>query len=214
MGCMCAGPWEVGWGREPDESTEVPQELLLSLLASCVYRHKPCWLSKLVLGLVAQVQVLKVGVPVVGFKPLAPQEEAQRCEFSPNRGHQEWSLWQDCVSGSPTQCGVGFFFCRMYRSRSASLGVSFRGSYYVCSCRFSVCGSGWAQHSPVSPSWSRTFIYFIVCLLHTKICCQHFFYVNKYKKQGPFMLQNVIVHTSILQKLVFDYFISSVLLNV
>lgn len=85
------GPGRWG-GREPDESTEVLEELLLSLLASCTHRHKPGWLSKLVLGLVARVQVLKVGVPVVGFKPLAPQEEALRCEFPPNCGHQKWSL--------------------------------------------------------------------------------------------------------------------------
>ena len=57
------------------------------------------------------MQVLKVGVLDEGFKPFAPQGEAQVCEFPPHCGSlwQRWSLWQDCVSASPTCFNVGFY---------------------------------------------------------------------------------------------------------
>ena len=61
--------------------------------------------------LVFQVQILKVGVPDVGFKACAALGEAQGFEFPLDVGSLswEWGLLQYCVSASPTYFVVGFF---------------------------------------------------------------------------------------------------------
>ena len=46
-------------------------------------------------GRVRQVQILKAGVPDVGFKLFAFDGEAQGCEFPPDCGSPQgvWGLW-------------------------------------------------------------------------------------------------------------------------
>lgn len=65
---------------------------------------------------ISQVQVLKVGVPSVSFKPFAPQEEYLGFEFSPDRGLpcQGCSLWQDSVSASLAHFDTGLLWCRSF----------------------------------------------------------------------------------------------------
>lgn len=61
--------------------------------------------------LISQVQILKVGVLYVGFKPFAFQREAWGFEFPSDCGlsHLGWALGQDCVSASPICFDVDFF---------------------------------------------------------------------------------------------------------
>ena len=60
---------------------------------------------------VSQVQVLKTGVPNVGFKPFTSQREAGDCVSWWGSLHQGWGLRRQCVSASPTHFDVGFFLC-------------------------------------------------------------------------------------------------------
>ena len=54
-----------------------------------------------------KVQVLKAGVPDVGFKPFAPQGEAWGCEYPPNHG----SLCRGRVYGkNESHFNIVFFF--------------------------------------------------------------------------------------------------------
>lgn len=78
------------------------------------------WFSKLyVLGLISHVQVLKVGVPNVGFKPFTPQGDISGFQFSPNCGSLCWGGVH--VSASSTHFDVGFFpIGLMHRSHSAT----------------------------------------------------------------------------------------------
>ena len=72
-------------------------------------------------GLIFQVQVLKVGVPEVRFKPFTPRGEAY---------------------------GLSLFLCGfslihpMCRNHLASFWVFFRGNFSICSCRFGVFMGG------------------------------------------------------------------------
>lgn len=103
--------------------------------------------------LISQVQVSKSGVPAVGFSALTPPAEAQGCEFPPNYWLlcQGWGLWQECASASPTYFNVGFFLiCSMCRSCSSSFWVSFRGSCFLSSYRFSVSVGGGSKSSYVT----------------------------------------------------------------
>lgn len=84
-------------------------------------------------GLVFQVQVLKVGEPNVGVRPLAPQET--QCFLSPQT---------DCVaergSGVGGSGAVGLARSRMCRHHSA---ISFsHGKLFMSSCCFCVCWGG------------------------------------------------------------------------
>ena len=61
----------------------------LSLPQPCrSHGHEPCWSSKtgVLGGLFSQVSDLRAGVPVVGYKPLAPQGEASDFGFPPDSG--------------------------------------------------------------------------------------------------------------------------------
>ena len=58
------------------------------------------------------MQVLKVGVSYVGFRPFPPPGAALGFELCPDYRSQCWErgLWHDCVLGSSTHFDVAFFF--------------------------------------------------------------------------------------------------------
>ena len=89
-------------------------------------------------GLVSQVQVLKVGVPDVRFKPFSPQGEAQVCKFPLSC----WSWHQVGVYGKivpqlllPTSM---WDFSHLPRVSQLDFGILFRGNFSICSCRFGI----------------------------------------------------------------------------
>lgn len=95
------------------------------------------------------MQVLKVRVPDVGFKPFCPQGEGPGFEFLPHCGslHQGWSLFLNCVLASLTLFNVGFLSfaeCVEVTQLVFRFFAFFfpRGTSSICSCRYSVSVGG------------------------------------------------------------------------
>lgn len=80
---MSSGCLDKGQGGAPDPGTTCPVGCMFVCPADPVHQL-PAPAKKASKEL--QVQVLKVGVPVVWFKPFAPQGEAQGFEFPPDCG--------------------------------------------------------------------------------------------------------------------------------
>lgn len=60
--------------------------LLFTTAAGSMGRKPTGFQSQMFWGLISQVPVLKIGVPVVGYKPFTAQREAQGFEFPPGFG--------------------------------------------------------------------------------------------------------------------------------
>lgn len=108
-------------------------------------------------GPLLQVQVLKVGVPDMGFKPFPPLGEALWVvSFPPIMG----CCTGDRVYGEPL-CPISVWVFLVHptcRSHSVTFYISFRGIVrYVAVCHInSVCHRRrWVQEPPTSPSWTR-----------------------------------------------------------
>lgn len=74
-------------GRE-EPQIQAPHVLELDVCPASVVHQRPTPSKEV--AKVPQGQVLKVGMPGVGFKPFAPQGEAGSFEFSPDCGSLHW----------------------------------------------------------------------------------------------------------------------------
>lgn len=124
-------------------------------------RCDPCWFSELMFwGLISQVQVLKIGVPDVGFKRFAPWGGARGFEFPLDYGllHSRLFMVRLCVSLS--YCFVVcFLWLTQYIGVIQLVLVFFQSSCSLCSYRFRVFvggGSRWIQDPLTLPSWPGT----------------------------------------------------------
>ena len=169
MGRLCTGP-QVGSQVSPWEPSKDNAQFAVAL--SCCCGCKPSWLSRL--------DVLRVHLSGAGLKSCGARCGVWTCHSS-WRSSRLWVplfLWvtelgvSSCKIVSqplPPILMWGFFLCPMCRSHSASFGVSFRGYYFVCSCRFSVSvrGGGFI----LNPNLHGLFI---ACFWHATICYRHF----------------------------------------
>lgn len=98
--------WAPGWVslhaaplRAVPQSTQLPR----SPGATAMFVFK----SQILRALISQVPVFKVGLPNVGYEPLAPQEEAPGFEFPPGCESGCWllSFWWDCQPLLPASMG-------------------------------------------------------------------------------------------------------------
>ena len=91
-------------------------------------------------GIIFQVQVLKFGLPGIGFRPFAPQRITGHCEFPSNYGLLcwEWGSWWDCLSLFCLFWCIFFLICLICKSCSASFLVSFVQNCPICSHIFGV----------------------------------------------------------------------------
>ena len=118
------------------------------------------------------MQVLKVGVPDVGFQLFAPQGEALWFEFLPDCGFlcQQMGLWQDCVSASPFCFGMGvFLFSQCVGVAQLVFRVFFKGIVpYVAVnlvCLWKEVSSGSSYITILNKSPSRNFLKIFSALL-------------------------------------------------
>lgn len=99
-------------------------------------------------GILSQVQVLKGGVPNMGFKLFAPQEEAVGFEFPFDYG--SWCLtvgFRVRLCSCPLTTSIwAALICQVSPSHQVALGFPPAGHCSICSCRFGVPRIFLGQH--------------------------------------------------------------------